>query len=125
MTETNFNELLDFLRKVPSVEDQIGTGFYEDQNWWVKLKIDISNDLSWNVVQEFGHVLNYISLNEKLPVAFYPVSAPPYLNGGPQDYLFWIIESKQVDFTATDVKEWLAARLPDPVENIEEWTTEE
>ena len=99
----------------------IATGMYDDKNWWCKFKIDITNKLAWNVVQEFGHVINLVSIEERLPTVFYPVSPPSYLNGGPEEFLSWIIESKEKDFTPHDLSEWLKARLPDPVENIDEW----
>ena len=54
-----------------------------DAYWWVKLTIDIADPLAWRVVQELGFVLNDLSLQDKLPTVFKPVSPPPYLNGGP------------------------------------------
>ncbi|SPE35761.1 hypothetical protein SBA3_2300022 [Candidatus Sulfopaludibacter sp. SbA3] len=57
-------------------------GRLEGEGWWVKFAIDISHRLAWNVVQELGHVLNYLSVNERLPTVFKPVSPPPYANGG-------------------------------------------
>ncbi len=121
MKHVDFKEILDFLKRIPGINQSIGTGVYEDQNWWLKFSIDIDNDLAWNVVQELGHIINYLSLNERLPASFYPVSAPPYLNGGPKDFLQWVIESKQIDFTPQDLKKWLESRLPDPVDDINEW----
>lgn len=103
----------------------IASGNYENQTWWVKFSIDINHTLAWNVVQELGHVINYVSLNEQLPAKFYPVSAPPYMNGGPSDFLFWIIESDQIDFTPDNMKEWLEGRLPDPIDDIREWSIED
>ncbi len=125
MAETNFTELLDFIKRIPAINNNMATGIYEDKNWWLKFSIDIENNLAWNVVQEFGHIINYISIDERLPTIFYPVSSPPYLNGGPQDYLYWIIESKEVSFTPADLKEWLEGRLPNPVDNILEWKNED
>jgi hypothetical protein len=125
MSVINVNPLLDFLRKVPSIGQTISTGVYEDNNWWIKLAIDIDSKLAWNVVQELGAIINYLSVTERLPAIFYPVSAPPYLNGGPKDYLYWIIESKQVDFAPSDLLAWLEGRLPNPVDSIEEWTVDE
>ncbi len=121
MEEINFTELLEFIKRIPAINIEIATGIYEDKNWWVKLSIDIKNNLAWNVVQEFGHIINYLSLDEKLPTIFYPVSAPPYMNGGPHDYLYWIIESKETSFTPGDLKEWLEGRLPSPIEDVKEW----
>jgi hypothetical protein len=51
----------------------------------VKFAIDIEHPLAWSVVQELGHVLNYVSLEERLPTVFMPVSPPPYMNGGPDE----------------------------------------
>lgn len=125
MRETNFTELINFLKKVPAINDEISSGIYDDGNWWIKFSIDINMNLAWNVVQEFGHIVNYISLNERLPTIFYPVSAPPYMNGGPQNFLYWIIESKEAAFSPEDLKEWLEGRLPDPIDNISEWEYDE
>src|SRR5579864_4668321 len=92
-----FEPLKTYLAKVPSISD-ISTGFSEGGYWWVKFTIDIEHPLAWSVVQELGHVLNYISLEERLPTVFMPVSPPPYMNGGPGDFLSWVIESKSKDF---------------------------
>lgn len=121
MDERAFTTLLEYLEKVPSVETPIGKGVYDDGNWWVKFSLDITNNLAWNVVQELGFVLNYLSLNERLPTKFYPVSPPPYLNGGPGDYLSWIIESEDKNFRPGTLKKWLEGRLPNPVEDLEQW----
>lgn len=120
-----FNGLLEFMKRIPAVENSIYTGIYEDGKWWVKFSIDIKNDIAWNIVQEFAHVANYLSVNERLPTVFYPVSAPPYLNGGPSDYLYWIVETNQIEFSPSDFKDWLEGRLPNPVEDISEWKSDE
>jgi len=93
--------------------------------WWVKFKIDIKHPLAWQVVQELGHVVNYLSLNEKLPTAFYPVSPPPYMNGGPEDFLSWVIENTDKEFKPDTLKEWLEGRLPQPVADASAWLTDE
>ena len=72
-------------------------------------------------MQELGHVVNYVSIEERLPAAFYPVSPPPYMNGGPEDFLSWAIENKDPEFKPDDMSEWLEGRLPRPVDKIEEW----
>ncbi len=64
---------------------------------------------------------NAMSLNERLPTVFMPVSPPPYLNGGPRDFLSWVIESTDPSFTPTKCAEWLKGRLPDPVDDLEQW----
>ncbi|HEY4328584.1 MAG TPA: hypothetical protein VGN88_02520 [Phycisphaerae bacterium] len=103
----------------------MGKGRFENGNWWVKFTIDIDHRLAWNVVQELGNVLNYLSVEERLPTVFKPVSPPSYLNGGPRDYLSWVIESTAADFTPKKCAEWLEGRLPRPVDDLGEWETEE
>lgn len=73
------------------------------------------------VVQELGHVLNYVSLKERLPAVLMPVSPPPYMNGGPKDFLSWLIESRDPDFKPVKCAEWLECRLPRPVADAAEW----
>lgn len=68
-----------FLDSVPSVET-ISYECPEDGKWRLKIRLDIDHPLAWNVVQELGHILNSISTEEKLPMVFMPISAPPYLN---------------------------------------------
>ena len=123
MDERAFKSLTEYLEKIPSVETQIGFGD-EAGNWWVKFTIDITHELAWHVVQELGHVINYLSLNERLPTAFYPVSPPPYMNGGPSDFLAWVIETKDSNFKPGTLQKWLEGRLPNPVDGLEQWNTE-
>jgi len=115
-----FQELKTYLAKVPGIPDGASCGFFEDGRWWVKFTIDIRHPLAWHVVQELGHVLNYISLNERLPTVFMPVSPPPYLNGGPQ-FLSWVIEAKDKDLTPKECAKWLEGRLPCPVDDLRQW----
>ena len=74
--DKGFQPLIEFLQGVPSVSGRIGKGKYADGHWWVKFTIDIADPLAWRVVQELGHVLNYLSLNDRLPTIFMPVSPP-------------------------------------------------
>jgi hypothetical protein len=108
-----FQPLVDYLARLPAVEAGIVSGT-EDDLWWVKFGIDLDHPLAWHVIQELGHVLNYLSPNERLPTAFKPVSPPPYLNGGPRDYLSWVIECPRADMDPATVAAWLDSRLPDP-----------
>ncbi len=117
-------ELIDFLEKVPAIHGSIGKGYEEDGRWWVKFGIDINHDLAWNTVQEFGHILNYLSVDERLPTTFQPVSPPPYMNGGPEEFLSWVIECHDPEFTPATCAEWLIGRLPNPVEDLSQWSTE-
>lgn len=124
MDEREFTRLIEFLEKVPAIHGAIGKGYDEDGRWWVKFEINIHHQFSWHTVQEFGHVLNYMSINERLPTSFHPVSPPPYMNGGPDEYLSWVIECNKSEFKPDSCAEWLIARLPNPVENVEQWSTE-
>lgn len=121
----SLKKLTAYLLRIPSINPTIATGEFENGLWWIKFRINIEHKLSWKVIQELGHVVNYLSINERLPTIFYPVSPPPYLNGEPKDYLSWVIESTSKDFSATELYEFLEERLPNPVENLSEWFTEE
>ena len=123
MDERAFQTLIEYLEKVPAVKEPISFG---DENglWWIKFALDIEDKLAWNVVQELGHVINYLSLKERLPTVFYPVSPPPYLNGGPYDFLSWVIETKDKAFKPGTLMKWLEGRLPQPVEDLEQWDEE-
>jgi hypothetical protein len=121
MDQPDFQPLINFIKKVPGIHPSIGSGMSNEGIWWVKFAIDTSHPLAWRVVQEFGHVLNYVSLEERLPSVFMPVSPPPYLNGGPHDSLSWVIETTDADFKPPDCAEWLAGRLPQPVDDLQAW----
>ncbi|MFT6960584.1 MAG: hypothetical protein ACJAWV_000284 [Flammeovirgaceae bacterium] len=89
------------------------------------LHLDVHpNELAWSVIQEFGHVVNYLSLDERLPTIFYPASPPPYLNGGPNNFLSWVIETKDKEFKPETLMEWLEGRLPRLVNDLEQWNVE-
>jgi hypothetical protein len=126
-----FSGLIEFLCRIPAIPHNdtrslgIGTGYDQGGFWWIKFGIDITHPLAWCVVQELGHVLNYVSLDERLPTVFMPVSPPPYMNGGPAHFLSWVIESKSADFTPDRAREWLEGRLPRPVEDLAEWPVNE
>lgn len=121
MDERAFESLLTYLRRVPAIDDAIGHGAEEDGTWWLKFAINIGHPLAWRVVQELGHVLNYVSVEERLPTTFKPVSPPPYLNGGPDEFLSWVIEAESPEFTPDLCAEWLEGRLPRPVDSGGEW----
>jgi hypothetical protein len=108
--ETPFQPLKEFLSRVPAIKSSIGYGLDDDGYWWLKVSIDI-DPLAWNVVQELGHAL-------RLPTVFKPVSPPPYMNGGPRDFLSWVIECRDKDFQPSDCAEWLEGRLPRPVDDL-------
>jgi hypothetical protein len=121
----NFGPLTKYLKRVPAVNPNIGTGDGVRGLWWCKFTIDIEHSLAWHVVQELGHVLNYVSLEERLPTDFKPVSPPPSGNGGPKEFLSWVIESSDPTFTPALCAEWLEGRLPRPVEDADQWKTDQ
>jgi len=123
MDNRAFTTLENYLLKIPAVMSPIASGA-EDKGWWMKFRIDIEHDLAWHVIQELGHVLNYLSLDERLPTVFKPVSPPPYMNGGPKDFLSWVIECDDINFKPGTVAKWLEGRLPRPVEDIEQWNNQ-
>jgi hypothetical protein len=128
--DPTFNKLIDYLARVPSVVSNstqsrgFGSGV-ADGTWWIKFSLDLRHPLAWNVVQEFGHVLNYLSVQERLPTTFKPVSPPPYLNGGPQDFLSWLIECPTDAMAPHTVADWLEGRLPRPVDDESQWQTDD
>jgi hypothetical protein len=122
--DPRFQALVSFLESVPAVRSPIGTGVGEDGRWWAKFAIDIGHPLAWHVVQELGHVLNYVSLEEPLPTVFKPVSPPPYMNGGPEQFLSWVIETADPGFGPAKAAEWLEGRLPQPVSDPAAWRIE-
>lgn len=117
--------LMELLQNLPAIKPGIGCGYFEDGTWWTKFQIDIEHPLAWHVVQELGHILNYISVTEPLPAVFKPVSPPVYLNGGPKEFLAWVIESTTVEFTPALCAEWLIGRLPSPIDDMEQWALDE
>ncbi len=119
--ESDFESLKRYLSRVPAIVGEMGSGCSDSGHWWVKFTIEIDHPLAWNVVQELGHVLNYVSLEERLPTVFMPVSPPPYMNGGPREFLSWVIESRDENFKPEDCTEWLKGRLPVPVEDSGQW----
>jgi len=107
-----FAELEAYLRRVPAIGPAnegclFGKGRFDNGNSWVKFSIDIDHPLAWHTVQELGNVLNYLSVTERLPTVFMPVSPPSYLNGGPRAFLSWVIESTVADFAPKTCMEWL------------------
>ncbi|QUL39104.1 hypothetical protein [Erythrobacter sp. JK5] len=125
-----FHKLLSYLSRVPSVQVNttefagFGTGDSE-QGWYIKFSLDIRHPLAWHAVQEMGHVLNYLSVDDRLPTIFMPVSPPPYLNGGPAYFLSWVIECSDHQTTPGAIADWLEGRLPQPVEDQDQWATDD
>lgn len=120
-TEHDVIPLKSFLKSISGVHPSVGHGLENDGRWWVKFSIDTEDKLAWHVVQELGHVLNYLSVDERLPTVFKPVSPPPYMNGGPTEFLSWVIECPEPSFKPATVASLLEERLPQPVNDISQW----
>ncbi|MFJ1300775.1 hypothetical protein ACILG0_12460 [Pseudomonadota bacterium AL_CKDN230030165-1A_HGKHYDSX7] len=112
--------LVDYLGKVPGVR-VLSSDLTPDAYWWVKFQIAIDHPLAWRVVQELGFVLNEYSLQEKLPTVLKPVSPPPYLNGGPDECLSWVIESTYNYIDPGWIADTLESTLPRPVDDPQAW----
>ena len=122
-----FRGLIDFLKQIPAVDHNdtplqgFGSGDLGGGGWWVKFGINVDHPLAWPTVQELGHVLNYLSASERLPTVFKPVSPPPYMNGGPREFLSWVIECSNDDMRPGTIAKWLQGRLPQPVHDETVW----
>jgi hypothetical protein len=122
VADVDFQRLVAFLGRVPAIgSGTIGRGVTDDGRWWAKFHIDVDHRFAWRVVQELGHVLNHMSLNERLPTVFKPVSPPAYLNGGPRQFLSWVVECQEPSFSPSTCAEWLEGRLPRPVDDEAQW----
>ena len=125
MPDDQFEKLLTFLERLPAIDlpagrKSIGRGLFENGNWWLKFSLNTNHPLAWRHVQELGFVLNYVSVEERLPTVFMPVSPPPYMNGG-VEFLSWVIESKEPRFSPDLCAKRLEGRLPRPVEDLSQW----
>ncbi|RBL86476.1 hypothetical protein DDE05_10230 [Streptomyces cavourensis] len=116
----NLPRLVDYLGRIPGVR-VASSEVQPDAYWWVKLTIEPGHPLAWRVVQELGFVLNYFSVQEKLPTVFKPVSPPPYLNGGPEEHLAWVIESTWNYIDPGWIAQTLEGSLPRPVDDAQSW----
>lgn len=115
-------KLVDYLSRMPGV-NVLSSQVTSDAYWWVKFTIDLQNPLAWQVVQELGFVLNDASIHDKLPTVFKPVSPPPYMNGGPQDFLSWVIESTYNYIDPAWIAQTLEGYLPRPVDDLSQWAS--
>jgi hypothetical protein len=109
-----------YLKRIPGIT-WTAVSPPDEPCWWIKLTIDLKSQFAWNVVQELGFVLNYISTSERLPTVFKPVSPPPYMNGGPEDFLSWVVEAEIAFLDPDYIREVLEGRLPRPVDDLSQW----
>ena len=109
----DFQRLLDYLKRLPAIDPAIGsgTGTGEGGLWWVKLIINIDRPMAWRIVQELGHVLNYVSLNERLPAISCRIAAPIPERRRAQ---FPVLGHRVIrpHLTPSDCAEWLEGRSP-------------
>lgn len=113
-------KLVSLIGSLPSVEQGIGRSYPEDYFWWIKFSMDRTHPLVWHVIQRLGHVLNYISLEQRLDVVFKPVSPPPGLNGGPE-HLSWVIEATKRYVNPATVCKVLRPHLPANLSSEKQW----
>ena len=114
------NALSDYLRRIPGLELSFVSEPGEEP-WRIGFSIVITHPLAWDVVQHLAWVLNNLSLQEKLPVRFMPMSAPPYLNGGPRHHLWWVLFSIAPAVDPAEIARVLEDSLPSPVEDVAAW----
>ncbi|MFO0991389.1 MAG: hypothetical protein U1E67_05610 [Hyphomicrobiales bacterium] len=92
-----FEKIVGFLCRIPAVEHNdtpslgIASGDHRSGGWSVTFSLDIDHQLAWHVVQALGFVLNDLSLSERLPTVSNLCRHPHDMNGGPKEYLSWVI----------------------------------
>lgn len=124
-SKADLTPLTDYISEMPAIAPTISSESDEEGRWFVKFQINIHHTLAWRVVQELSNVVNLLSNDERLPTIFYPVSPPPYMNGGPEECLSWVIQCGDPEFTPSDLVEWLVERLPSPVDDEFAWNIED
>ena len=120
--DPRFARLVEFLSLIPAVEadDTPARGMEAEASgagWRVGFVIDVFHDLSWETVQELAHALNGSGV-----ASFKPVSPAPDQNGGPDEFLSWVIEGGAR--SPDEVADHLRATLPSPVESERAWIGE-
>ncbi|MFO0952711.1 MAG: hypothetical protein U0835_16495 [Isosphaeraceae bacterium] len=117
-----FTPLLAFLARVPAIRPimpDLGPASNDDGAWLIKFQIDIAHPAAWATVMDLGYVVNWLSVHDRLPTVFKPVSVPPDMNGdAPADLLWWLIECWTPEFSPADLAAALEGNLcryPGPV----------
>jgi len=113
--------LVRLLKKLPGVRGSVGMSELGDVFWWAKFSIDLKHPLAWHVIQRLAFVLNYYSIEQKFDCKFYPASPPPDLNGGPHEYLSWVIEARVGCVDPHPIVKVLRAALPRTLSDTKMW----
>jgi hypothetical protein len=110
-TSDEFSKLIGFLERLPSIKrfehpspPHFNTGRSADGNWWITFRIDIDDELAWDMVQQLSFVLNCAAINDPLPTRFMPYAPPPENGGGPKALLYWEIASTDRSFSPDDLE---------------------
>lgn len=125
MKEHAFDGLVDFLKKIPGIHNDIETGSDRENSWMVKFRIDPLHTLAWPVIQRLSCMNTVASANKGLPARFYPVSPVPGPNQAPDDLLHWVIEINDDTYGPGELQKWLEEKLPNPVEELAQWGLDE
>lgn len=121
--EKKLSKLVAYLNRLPGT--QASAGRFTKEGWHVSLLIDIDHSLAWNVVQELGFFCNSPSIGQGSGLEFFPISPPPYLNGGPREFLSWTLSHTGSNFSPSEVAKSIEGVLPQPVEDEAEWPHDE
>lgn len=113
-------KLKKLLERIPCVQGSVVGN--NEGGWYIKMSLDLDAKIVWNVIQELSFVLNNLSMTEKLSVVFKPVSPPPYLHGGPDLFLSWVIEPVSRDVDPELIADALVQYLPKPINEEQAWT---
>ena len=116
---------LECRRRVKEQQKRIGSAEFRNTQFSYRMGVAFIGDIAWHVIQNLAFVLNYISLEDRLAVVFKPISPPPYLNGGPADFLSWVIEAQIPHLNSMYIADVLRARLPNPIGDEAAWIEDE
>lgn len=91
----------------------------------MKFSIDVKHEVAWRGRTGARARLELSFFGRKTAYRVHAGFPFAYLNGGPRDYLSWVIESKDKDFAPATCAEWLEGRLPRPVSDLKQWSIED
>lgn len=104
------DQLREVLQRAPAVH-VLGTGRHADGNWWVRVSLDVRNPLVWDVVREFGCVVDYLSPERPWRLVFMPGFHAPGVRGE-HDCSSWMLASQDPTLSPAAVARWLEICLP-------------